>query len=200
MTPLDEGSLRRCLQRYQPQLKPRNDSTRLASVAIILRYENPGQGPEVLFIKRASHPRDPWSGHMAFPGGRQQADDADELAAAIRETQEEVGLALRPGTSLAGRIDDCQAIARGGLLDMVITPFVFLLNTPHRLQLQVDEVTSAHWFSVQTLLSGRCDAEKTYRRGDHSYRLPAWQVQGETVWGLTYTMMQSFFDVLRSAP
>jgi 8-oxo-dGTP pyrophosphatase MutT (NUDIX family) len=50
--------------------------------------------PEILFIKRAGRAGDRWSGHTALPGGRRDSDDADDRAAAIRETREEVGLDL----------------------------------------------------------------------------------------------------------
>src|SRR4051812_3842337 len=57
---------------------------RRAAVAAILR--DAAEGPEILFIRRAEHPQDPWSGHMAFPGGREEPGDADLLETAIRET------------------------------------------------------------------------------------------------------------------
>ena len=50
--------------------------------------------PEVLFIKRAGRAGDRWSGHTALPGGKRDPEDADDLAAAVRETKEEVGLDL----------------------------------------------------------------------------------------------------------
>jgi hypothetical protein len=50
--------------------------------------------PEMLFIKRAANERDPWSGHIAFPGGRRDASDESDVAVAVRETWEEVGLDL----------------------------------------------------------------------------------------------------------
>lgn len=199
MSPTDQAFLRRLVKEHTPQKKPRSSRTQLASVAIVLSYPKPDKGPEVLFIKRANHPKDPWSGHMAFPGGRQQPDDADDLAAAIRETREEVGLCLDSHGSLLGRLDDCQAIARGGLLDMLIAPFVFLVDDVPELHLQAGEVEAVHWFPLEELLAGTHATEKEYRRGEETFRLPAWRVAGETVWGLTYTMMQSFLSVLRSA-
>jgi 8-oxo-dGTP pyrophosphatase MutT (NUDIX family) len=49
---------------------------------------------EILFIKRAGRVGDRWSGHTALPGGRRDPTDADDRAAAVRETKEEVGLDL----------------------------------------------------------------------------------------------------------
>jgi 8-oxo-dGTP pyrophosphatase MutT (NUDIX family) len=50
--------------------------------------------PEILFIKRAGRAGDRWSGHTALPGGKRDPADVDDRAAAVRETQEEVGLDL----------------------------------------------------------------------------------------------------------
>ena len=55
---------------------------------------------EVLFIKRASKKRDPWSGDIALPGGRRDPEDIDDHAAAIRETREEVGLDISKETAI----------------------------------------------------------------------------------------------------
>jgi 8-oxo-dGTP pyrophosphatase MutT (NUDIX family) len=63
--------------------------------------------PEILFIKRAGRVGDRWSGHVALPGGRRDPPDADDRAAAIRETREEVGLDLtRPDCLFAGNLPE----------------------------------------------------------------------------------------------
>src|SRR5437868_134308 len=97
------GALRQALS-AEPRRVPHEMAPRRAAVAAVLR-----QGeiePEVLFIHRAEHPLDPWSGHMAFPGGRVEPQDASEQAAAERETEEEVGLRLAEAAVRAGRLND----------------------------------------------------------------------------------------------
>lgn len=58
----------------------------------------------ILMIKRAEREGDPWSGHMAFPGGRMDKVDAHGFAVAVRETEEEVGLTLGPEDQCIGRV------------------------------------------------------------------------------------------------
>ena len=57
-----------------------------AAVALIVRL---GISMDVLLIKRSTNERDPWSGHMALPGGRWEPDDSELQQTAIRETFEE---------------------------------------------------------------------------------------------------------------
>ena len=63
-----------------------------AAVAAVLRFGE--KGPEVLFIERAVKEGDPWSGQMAFPGGRTELKDKSSLDTARRETLEEIGFDL----------------------------------------------------------------------------------------------------------
>jgi 8-oxo-dGTP pyrophosphatase MutT (NUDIX family) len=76
---------------------------RLAAVAAVLRVTHE---PELLFIKRADAPGDPWSGHMAFPGGRHDAVDASLAETAVRETREETAIDIVASGRLVGRLDD----------------------------------------------------------------------------------------------
>ena len=71
-----------------PSLEP-VEGLRLAAVALILA---PCDGEiSVCMILRSEHPEDPWSGHMAFPGGRADTEDRNNLHTARRETWEEIG-------------------------------------------------------------------------------------------------------------
>ncbi len=161
-----------------------------AAVAAVLRAAP--QGPEVFLIRRAQHPKDPWSGHMAFPGGRHDATDPDLLATSLRETREEVGIDLARDARLLGRLDDMPAVARGRATGMVISPFVFAMVNP------VDpapnaEVSEWLWASVAPMVRGAIATTFEYPHEGVTFKLPAFDVHGRIVWGLTYQMLQSLF-------
>ncbi|MCK5798107.1 MAG: CoA pyrophosphatase [Deltaproteobacteria bacterium] len=175
---------------------------RRAAVAVLLR---PWGAEDVafLFIKRAEDPRDPWSGHMAFPGGRVDPRDADPLATARRETREEVGLDLEASAILLGRLDELQASAKGRRLPLIITPFVFAwegendaLGGGDPELIFNDEVEAIHWIRGRELRDPAAVGTTPYVFGGKRYDLPCLHVQGRTIWGLTYQMLMHFFDVV----
>ncbi|HEU5170288.1 MAG TPA: NUDIX domain-containing protein, partial [Gemmatimonadales bacterium] len=79
----------------------------------------------LLLIRRAERAGDPWSGQMGLPGGRHHPGDPDLLATAIRETEEEVGLALDASRCI-GVLDDV-APRTPDLPPIAVRPFVFSL-------------------------------------------------------------------------
>ncbi len=93
-------------------------TTHAAAVALVLRQS--GGGLEALFIKRAEHPDDPWSGHVGLPGGRAESRDQGLVHTAIRETEEEIGLSLATDRDLLGALDETRATARAKSIDLKI--------------------------------------------------------------------------------
>jgi len=165
-----------------------------AAVAMLLREGT--SGPEVFFIRRAEQPRDPWSGHMAFPGGRRDAGDTTLLHTAMRETREEVGLDLSREAEQIGQLDDLQAIARGKPQETVIRPFVFEVRRQSPLQVDESEVAEALWTPLLPLYRGEVDTVRPYQWQGTEINFPAYDVGGRIVWGLTYQMLRSFFRIL----
>src|SRR6185503_9814674 len=103
------------------QIQPLDMDARQAAVALILR-EYKGAA-EILMIKRAISPSDHWSGNLALPGGRWQAQDSNLLATAMRETAEEVGVVLSAGGQTLGRLETIKT--RNPLVPEIdVTPFV----------------------------------------------------------------------------
>jgi len=170
------------------------EAPRRAAVAIIL-HESSDHCCEVLFIRRSTHEEDPWSGHMAFPGGRVEADDASSLAAARRETREEVGLDLERDARLLGRLDEVRASARGRVLPMAIAPFVFHLSGAPQTRCN-QEVEEALWVPIARLLDPANASTVPYELGGHRFELPAFAIDGRIIWGLTYQMLMIFFQAM----
>lgn len=120
---------------------------------------------EVLFIKRAGRAGDRWSGHIALPGGKRDPEDESDVAAAIRETQEEVGLDISTADCLpAGNLPErIVATTFGRIPLMVLCPFIFIHTakvTPP-LKPSAAEVASAHWVPLRALLSPRLRTSET---------------------------------------
>lgn len=190
-----ESHLRESLQRHEPLRLASNDHTRWASVAALVRFV---PSAEVLLIRRTDKPDDRWSGHMAFPGGRVEDGDADLVATATRETHEEIGLDLARHGELIGRLGDVQAIAKGRALDLIIVPHVFIVRGDPPLRTDPDEVAEALWAPLGPMLSGATATVLPYVLAGKQLDLPAFRVGPHIVWGLTYRMLELFFDAVRA--
>jgi 8-oxo-dGTP pyrophosphatase MutT (NUDIX family) len=192
--PIDLGNVRTALARHAPTLIAPDPEQRRASVALIVR-EVEGR-VELLLIQRALREGDPWSGHMALPGGRQEAGDADELWTARRETLEEVGLDLTSSV-LLGRLDDTPAVARARPIPMTIAAFVFELIGDAPLVLSA-EVVETLWVPLDDLLGTALLTRVDFQVESVRYELPAWNIQGRVVWGLTYRMVSLLIAAIRA--
>lgn len=167
---------------------------RRAAVAAILREG--ARGPEVFFIRRAEHPLDPWSGHMAFPGGREEPTDTDLLETAVRETREEVSLDLAQHAQLLGRLDELPVTARGKRTGLTVAPFVFELTADVPIAYN-HEVAEVLWAPLEPMFRGKLATRFDYEIGGERIQLPAHDVEGRIVWGLTHRMLEGFFALLR---
>jgi 8-oxo-dGTP pyrophosphatase MutT (NUDIX family) len=170
---------------------------RHAAVAIVLRPA--ADGLEALLIRRADHPGDFWSGHMAFPGGRAAPGEVS-TETAMRETAEEVGLDLRERGELLGGLDELQAIGRGQHMGLSIRPWVFGLRGPAPSLTLSHEVASAHWLRVRDLLDPASQAPFPYVHEGERLVFPSLRVEGLVIWGLTYRMIEIFQEVLQGSP
>lgn len=164
-----------------------------AAVAAILR-PGPDAG-EILFIRRAEREGDPWSGHMAFPGGRKDPSDASARETAVRETLEELGLDLNAHGELVTRLPGVQAMTKRGPANLVVVPFVFVLRGDVELRPN-HEVAEALWTPYGRLLRGEGKKPYPYEWGGIVHQLPSFDVDGRIVWGLTHRMLEIMADAL----
>jgi 8-oxo-dGTP pyrophosphatase MutT (NUDIX family) len=187
--------LSRALAARSPRPVP-GDAPR-AAVALVLR-EGASAGLELLFIRRAEHEKDPWSGHMGFPGGRREPQDADLPATAVRETREETSLDLADDGQRIGALDEVVAMARGRPVDLVIAPFVFRLRAGGD-GAPSHEVVSLHWLPLERLLSPGTRSTLQYQHEGTALELPCLRIDGLVIWGLTYRMFESLRTILGEA-
>ena len=179
------------LDLHRPSLVEPEGNFWRAAVAIIL-HEPPDGHPEVLFIERARREGDPWSGHMAFPGGRHDPDDHDLAHTAARETEEEVGVSL--GAPIA-RLDDFDGSRNARPRQLVVSPFVYRLDQRPPIATN-HEVNSTVWVPVPTLLDPAASGPYRFEREAYGGTFPAIHHDGYTIWGLTYRILGNFFEVL----
>jgi 8-oxo-dGTP pyrophosphatase MutT (NUDIX family) len=171
-----------------------------AAVAIVLRQRPTQNAAEVLMIQRAEHPEDPWSGHVAFPGGRKDEADASVRETAEREAREEVGLDLRAHGELLWRMPDVPAIARGRRTGLVIAPLVYELTRGEvgdELSFDRAEVAATLWVSLEHLARAEHRGTLDYVYEGRTIALPCVRLEGGRVlWGLTLQMISALFDAL----
>jgi 8-oxo-dGTP pyrophosphatase MutT (NUDIX family) len=173
-----------------------SDKASRAAVAMMLR--DGSLGMELLFIERAEHPLDPWSGHMAFPGGRWDPQDVDCLATAIRETAEELNVDLNRSGRFLGALDEIATIARPRGRDLVVAPYVSRLDEPIHLSPSA-EVRAVHWIALSRLSaeSNRATLERTF--DGRRMASPSIRVDSRVIWGLTYRMYCCLEGMVRAA-
>lgn len=179
----------RALVEHPGALIPGDGVARHAAVALILRVADDGDA-ELLMIRRASYPGDPWSGHIALPGGRHEASDASLEQTAIRETLEETSLDLATVGHLVGTLDEVHP-RTPRLPSLIIRPYVFI--SPRDVTIVTSpEVAEAFWVPVPLLAHPSASGEATFidrgvERTERSFRLGQ-----HVVWGLTERILRQF--------
>ncbi len=184
--------IRRALEQHVPERQPHMGR---ASAVLIPLLQRTG-GLDILFTERSmdlrAHP-----GQVSFPGGRVDPTDKDARAAALRESQEEVGLRAEH-VEIIGELDDCPTFVTG----FVITPVVGIID-PLALTSagrypwapSPAEIASLH----ELPLSGFVDpANRRTEQRKHEgaiYELIWYTVQGTTVWGATARIVRQLVDL-----
>jgi len=184
---------RKALARRAAGRIPEADCGIRAAVTLILR-NRPGEvvGVEALFVRRARVEGDPWSGHVALPGGRADSGDADLLDTARRETLEETGLALDRDDCL-GRLAEIHPRSPH-LPPICVTPFVAWLDGDPEVTLN-HELTGYVWIPMSALSDPRY--RSTLLREVPSVReFPSIDYEGHVIWGLTFAILEDFLDVV----
>jgi 8-oxo-dGTP pyrophosphatase MutT (NUDIX family) len=163
-----------------------------AAVAMIVHPKGTDGKLQVLLVKRVTREDDPWSGHMAFPGGRFVATDHGLLETVRREVKEEIGVDLKQ-LLILGTLDDLIAQTA----PIIVTPFVILAENELKISLNPSEIDSFIWMPLSFFVDRKnVRPYRVYRLGQSvdlpSYRLPKDQI----VWGMTLRIIEGFIQKL----
>jgi 8-oxo-dGTP pyrophosphatase MutT (NUDIX family) len=180
------------LSRHNPGKKLLRPLMKRSAVAMILQLHD--DELHILMIKRAEREGDPWSGHMAFPGGRMDPEDINGYAVAVRETEEEVGLSLGLGDLCIGRLSEINARPQRGAFGMAVSPFVFRLDrevsfTPNH------EVAEVVWVPVAFLLDTDNRQRMNWQFKGAEIPMPCYFYEGRRIWGLSLMMLDELMDL-----
>jgi len=163
--------------------QPAVESKKVAAVSVIIKGR---ARPRTLLIRRAESAGDPWSGQVAFPGGKMAEGDRSARQTAIRETKEEVGVDLAKYAKFAGY----HSFFRTHTGDMDVIPVVFLLERAVKVSPN-GEVSGHRWVGLDEFLQP--SAASTYHIvvGGAARDMPAYAVGDYVVWGLTHRIISS---------
>ena len=165
-----------------------------AAVAIVLRDGE--QGTEFLMMQRAIHDDDPWSGQMAFPGGKIDPQDDSPRHAAERETLEEVGLALTD-PDYVGQLDDLYGLKVNNRFSVHVSCFIYKPLGEFELRGNY-EVADMVWVSMK-FLNEQDNAIDFYHPHDESVRMPAVLIdrsKDQILWGLSLRMLSILYSLV----
>lgn len=166
------------MQQLSPQMEPE-------AAVVILHAQLPEES--ILLIRRATNPRDPWSGHWSFPGGRRDPDDRDLLDTALRELREECDIVL-PREQLSATLPPSSAGRRVGR-QIWVAPFGFRVEEALPARVDPSEAVEAVWAPV-SVLADRVNHQRMPVPGlPPEMKWPAIPLNNVPLWGFTYRLI-----------
>lgn len=181
------------LAEHNPPRKLLRKMMRRSAVALILQVR--AGELHILMIKRAERAGDPWSGQMAFPGGRMDKTDAHGFAVAVRETEEEVGLTLGVTDHCIGRLTDLNTRPQRGPFGLSVSPFVFRLEREVQFKPNY-EVAEVVWIPLEFLLDTANREEMVWEYRGLSVTMPCYFYGNRRIWGLSLMMLDELMDLV----
>lgn len=154
---------------------------------------------EVCFIRRAERAGDPWSGQVAFPGGRAGSDDRNAHDVAERETWEEIGLSLAADHRI-GPLPIREVVRPDIQNSLTLSPFVYYIGSGSAIldhASHAHEVADVFWVPLRHLFAASAATELDYPIGGVATTFPGIQFRDQVIWGLTLNVLNSFADIVR---
>jgi 8-oxo-dGTP pyrophosphatase MutT (NUDIX family) len=185
--------LRAALASHNPVAADEEEGVRKAAVALIFRLGK-DDVLELLFVKRAEYAGDPWSGQIAFPGGRVEAGDASLTETAIRETHEETGIDLAREGMMIGTLDDLRP-RTVSLPPIMVRPFVALLDRTEPLELS-PEIALSFWLPFTALTRTESWHEETVSARGIQISARVFRHEQHVIWGMTERILAQLLGLL----
>jgi len=168
---------------------------RRAAVVVLLREQGGTDDAELLVIQRAEHAGDPWSGHLALPGGRAEPHDLSLLDIALREVKEEVGIDIGKGGRILGRLSTISPLS-APVPKISVTPFVAWAPPGAVARPDPSEVADAFWLPLGALRAeGRSAEVRRDFRGEER-QWPAYPSPKGPIWGITERILTELLSLL----
>ncbi|MDA4111731.1 MAG: CoA pyrophosphatase [Thaumarchaeota archaeon] len=163
------------------------DSANHAAVCMILRPSDSKGSAELLLMKRAVTERDPWSGQMAFPGGRSRPNESI-VETVRREVLEETKINVMD-SELLGPLDEIVP----GNLSIRVTPFVTLKPKSIDAVISRSEMVDHFWIPLSYFVNKENSSIYTFSRNEINFQVPAFVYQGKhVIWGMTRRIIEDF--------
>jgi 8-oxo-dGTP pyrophosphatase MutT (NUDIX family) len=170
----------------------------LSAASVLVPLVQRPEGLKVLLTQRSDHLRD-HAGQISFPGGRLEEQDADAVAAALRESEEEVGLP-RSAVDVIGTLPHYTTVT-----NYVVTPVVALINPPFTLRLDAFEVVDAFEVPIEFLMTPAHHQRHEFEWNGlrRQFLSMPWQGRGLDgtprryfIWGATAAMLRNLYGFL----
>ncbi len=175
--------------RWNPGSEPLSNRARLRDAAVLIPVVDHGDRASMLLTKRAEKLRN-HSGQVAFPGGRIDATDPSPEAAALRETEEEIGLD-RHFIDVIGRMPDY--VSGSGYR---IAPVLAVVRPGFHLHINADEVDDAFEVPLAFLMdpaNHTRDSRVWQNKERFFYTMP---YDGRNIWGVTAGIIRTLYERL----
>jgi len=196
----EQFSLSRALAQNKPK-KVLARRWRKRSAVVALLDDDHVKTASLLMIQRAKREGDPWSGHMAFPGGRSEKHDRNGLATAKREMHEEVGFDADAkehrhlNAQVIGRLSDLATPKRSLAQQMVITAYVMKVEARPTLQPN-HEVENALWIPLSYFSDPANREIRPFKIAGDWHELPCLHyADDQIIWGMTLRMIDEILRI-----
>jgi 8-oxo-dGTP pyrophosphatase MutT (NUDIX family) len=170
----------------------KNDLLPCAAVCMILKQGTSDDEVEMLLLRRTVAERDPWSGQMAFPGGRSRLGESI-TETVRREVREETNIGLE-SRELLGPMDE----VRPGNLSIKVTPFIAFKHEPVDAVFDGIEIVQHFWIPVSYFMDETNSSIYSFTRNENNFNVPAFVYLGKNViWGMTLRIIEEFIARIR---